>query len=374
MKRILTLILALCMVLALAACGAKDETPKADAPAAADTPKSETPKAETPAPEQKETAKWPNGDITILAGYAVGSLTDVSIRIAGDYIEEKTGAQVKYENNDVGGGANLITKLAKAKPDGQTLMYVGMNTIMNYYNGTWSLNPSDWSQFKIVCSSVQPYPNSGCMVLTQADSPYSTWDELAKYAEEHPGEVTVASIAGKVMDTKMKALFNGTGVSKFIRWAPTSNAEATAGLLGGQINCVMLDEITALGYLKDGSCKALINCRIEEDYYDTLYANKDEADAIRAIPSLVDLFGKEKAEELMVPNRSMFIVPADTPDEICEQIRSVVDGLADENEGYWLERKTVAGGTSTYYPFDPKEVMAEWERLNPILKQIVETK
>ena len=32
------------------------------------------------------------------------------------------------------------------------------------------------------------------------------------------------------------------------------------------------------------------------------------------------------------------------------------------------------GGTSTYYPFDPKEVMAEWERLNPILKQIVETK
>ena len=43
-----------------------------------------------------------------------------------------------------------------------------------------------------------------------------------------------------------------------------------------------------------------------------------------------------------------------------------------QNEGEWYERKTVAGGTSTYYPFDPQEVMAEWERLNPILKEIVE--
>ena len=349
-KRLVSLLLALVMVVCLCACGGSSGGKATPAPAA---------------------ASWPNGDVTLLAGYAVGSLTDVSVRVVGDYIHEKTGATVIYENNDVGGGANLITKLMSAKPDGQTMMYVGMNTIMNFYNGLWSVNPSDWSKFKIVCSSVQPYPNSGCMVLTQADSPYSTWDELAKYAEEHPGEITVASIPGKVMDTKMKALFIGTGLSDKVRWVSTTNADASAGLLGGIINCVMLDEITALGYLKDGGVKAIINCRVESDYLDTMYANKDEAEAIKAVPSLVDVFGQEKAETLMVPNRSMFIVPAATPDEICEKIRSLVDQLENENEGEWLERKTSSGGTSTYYAFDPKEVMKEWERLNPILEDIV---
>lgn len=376
MKKILALVLALLMVLSMAACGNNGTTN--DNSTQNPAPQNNTGDASKPADNSDNTdssdapaATWPNGDITLYAGYSVGSLTDVSIRVVGDYIAEKTGATVIYENNDVGGGANLITKLASAKPDGQTLMFIGMNTIANYYNGTWAVNPSDWSQFKIVCSSVQPYPNSGCMVLTQADSPYSTWDELASYAAEHPGEVTVASIAGKVMDTKMKALFNGTGVSENIRWVSTDNAGATAGLLGDNIDIIMLDEITALGYLADGSVKALINCRVESDYLDTLYANKDEAEKIKAVPSLVDVFGEEQGEKLMVPNRSMFIVPADTPDEICEQIRTLVDQLVNENEGEWYERKTVAGGTSTYYDFDPQEVMVEWERLNPIIEEIV---
>ena len=369
MKKLTSIVLLLAMLLALCACGGGAAQPSA-APAS-DAPASDAPASEAPENGGETAAAWPNGDVTIYAGYAVGSLTDVSIRVAGDYIADKTGATVIYENNDVGGGANLITKLAEAEPDGQTMMFVGMNTIANYYNGTWTLNPSDWSKFKIVCPSVQPYPDSGCMVLTQADSPYSTWEELAEYAHANPGEVTVASIAGKVMDIKMKALFNGTGVSKDIRWVSTTNADASAALLGGVINIIMLDEITALSYLKDGQVKALINCRVESDYLDTMYANQEDAEAIKAVPSLVDVFGQEEAEKLMVPNRSMFIVPADTPDEICDQIRAVVDGLADENEGEWYERKTVGGGTSTYYKFDPEEVMAEWDRLNPIIEEIV---
>ena len=370
MKKILALVLALALVFALAACGNKDT----NQPANNNPPANNNQPADNNQPSDGDKAPevtWPNGDITILAGYAVGSLTDVSLRVTGDYIAEKTGATIIYENNDVGGGANLITKLANAAPDGQTMMYIGMNTIANFYNGTWAMTPSDWSKFKIVCSSVQPYPDSGCMVLTQADAPYDNWDELAEYAAAHPGEVTVASIAGKVMDVKMKALFNGTGVAKDIRWVSTDNAGATAGLLGDNIDLIMLDEITALGYLKDGGVKALINCRVESAYLDTMYANKDEAEAIKAIPSLVDVFGEEEAVKLMVPNRSMYIVPAATPDEICEKIRSLVDQLENENEGEWFERKTVAGGTSTYYAFDPQEVMAEWERLNPIIEEIV---
>ena len=249
-------------------------------------------------------------------------------------------------------------------------MLIGMNCISNYYNGTWAVNPCDSTKFKLVCGFLQPLPDSGCMILTQADSPYSTWEELAAYAEEHPGEITVASISGKIMDIKMKAIFNGTGVAKNIRWVSTTNADASANLLGGIINCVMFDEATALGYLADGSCKAIINCRADNDfsYYDQ---SMEGLDVMKSVPTLLDVFGDD-ADKYMVPNRSMLVAPADTPDEICAQIAAVIDAIDNETEGEFYDRCRANGGTSKYYTWPGDDVQAEWARLDPIIKEIVE--
>ena len=347
MKKFTALVLALVLVFALCACGGTKEEAKSG-----------------------EAAKWPNGEITILEGNAVGSLNDVNVHTIADWITEKTGAKVTITADDVGGGANLANELVAAEPDGQTLMLIGMNCISNYYNGTWAVNPCDSSKFKLVCGFLQPLPDSGCMILTQADSPYSTWEELAAYAEAHPGEITVASISGKIMDIKMKAIFNGTGVSKNIRWVSTTNADASANLLGGIINCVMFDETTALQYLKDGSCKAIINCRADNDfsYYP---ADQDGLDIMKSVPTLKDVFGDD-ADKYMVPNRSMLVAPADTPDEICAQIAAVIDSIDDETEGEYYDRCRANGGTSKYYTWPGDEVQAEWQRLDPIIKEIVE--
>ena len=348
MKKIIALVLALVLALCLCACGGT--------------------KTET-----KSAAKWPDGDITIYSGYAVGSLTDVNLHTIADWITKETGANVKIESNDTAGGATLALKLSKDKPDGQTMMAIGMNCIANYYNGTWEVNPADSSKFKIVAGSIQPYPDSGCIILTQNESPYSTWDELAEYAKAHPGEVTVASIAGKVMDIKMKAIFNATGLAEYIRWAPTKSADSEAALLGGNINCVMLDETTAATkYLADGLVKPIINCRADEDW--SIYTAEQQpiVDLIKDIPTLVDVFGADAAK-YMVPNRSMFVVPADTPDEICEQIAAVIDKIDQEAEGSdFYDRCRVNGGTSKYYTWPGDEIMAEWQRLDPIIKEIVE--
>ncbi len=355
MKKFLALFLVLVMALTLTACGAK-------APAASAAPS---------AAASAKPATWPNGNVTILAGYAVGSLTDINIRTIADWIKKKTGATVIVENNDVGGGANLATKLVNAKPDGQTLMLVGMNTIMNFHNGLWSVNPADATKFKLVCGAIQPHPDSGCMILTQAGQPYSNWKELEAYAAANPGKVTVASMPGKVMDTKMKALFIKTGVSKNIRWVSTTSADANAALLGGNINLVMLDETTAAGYLKDGKLKALINSRDNKDY--SLYKDGADKDIIMKVPTLIDVFG-DKGKEYAVPNRSMFVAPAGTPDEIVAQIAKVIDSIGAETSGEFYDKARINGGTSKYYTWPGKDVMAEWNRLDAILKEIVKTK
>jgi len=364
MKKVVALLLILAVALAFTACGSKQPAPTAAPTTAPTSQPQQTQAPATPAP------KWPNGDVTILAGYQVGSLFDINIRTIADWITLKTGAKVIVENNDTGGGANLAKKLVNAKPDGQTLMLIGMNNILNYHLGIWEVNPCDTTKFKLVCGMIQPLPDSGCIILTQADQPYNNWQELEAYVKANPDTVTVASLPGKVMDTKMKSLFIQTGLSDYVRWVSTNSADATAGLLGGTINLVMLDEYTATGYLKDGTLKAIINSRDNDDY--SAYGDDPVVDIIKQVPTLIDVFG-EKGKDYAVPNRSMFVAPAGTPDEIIKQIAEVIDAIDLEPAGSeFYERCRVNGGTSKYYTWPGDEVMAEWNRLDAVLKTIAE--
>ena len=95
-----------------------------------------------------------------------------------------------------------------------------------------------------------------------------------------------------------------------------------------------------------------------------------------SVPTLADVFGAEGAN-YMVPNRSMFCVPAGTPDEICDAIAAVIDPIADEvddpsDDTDFYSRCRVNGGTSQYYTWEGEEISAEWARLDPVIKAIVE--
>lgn len=350
MKKVLALIMALIMILSFAACTKKDEGPK-------------------------EEAKWPNGTVTLLAGYEVGSLTDINIRTIADWIVKETGASVEVENDAVGGGANLAVKLVNADPDGQTLLLVGANCISNYYNGTWTLDITDNTKFKVVCGMIQPLPHSGCMVLTQGDAPYSTFDELKAYIEAHPNEVTAASIPGKVMDPKLKSLLIQTGLADKVRWVSTTSKDGNVGLLNGTINLVMSDEASAVkNFLpdKDHPTKAIINLRPDDDF--SYYApDTVNLDMIKAVPTLSQVLGPEMAVKINIPNSSVWVVPAGTPDEICKQIADCIDRIDEEpSTSDFYTRCRANGGTSKYWTWPPGEIEEEYKRIAPVLKQVNE--
>ena len=364
MKKVIAMLMVLAMVFGLAACGGGNTTPN------------NASNGNNAAPEA---AKWPDGkEITILSGYEAGSLTDVNIVTIADWIKQETGAKVTIENDKNGGGANLAVKLSKAKGDGLTLMLFGMNCISNYHNKIWTVSPTDESLFKVVCGAIQPYPYSGCMLLTHQDNPYNTWEELEKYINENPGKVTVMDIPGKVMDSKTKSIFIQRGLADKVTWAATSSAQSSSDLLGNIINIVMLDETTAAKYLADpaNKVKAIINCRPDDDfsYYP---ANTANLDIIKKVPTLAQVFGAADAEKYNIPNTSCFVVPASTPDDIVAQIKAVIDKIGDEKESSdpnsFYQRCRINGGTSKYYTWDGKTIMKEYKRIDPILKQIIES-
>ncbi|MBR5337965.1 MAG: hypothetical protein IK152_08265 [Lachnospiraceae bacterium] len=304
---------------------------------------------------------WPSGDITIYSGYEAGSQTDANLVVLKDWLSEKTGKKVTIEIDKAGGGANLANKLAESKDDkGLTMMLFGNNNISNYIQGIWTVDPTDTSKFKAVGGFIQPNPMTGCMLLTQENSPYNTWDELEKYIKEHSAKngdkaaVTVMDIPGKVMDSKVKALFYQRGLQDDVIWSPTSSADSASALLGDTIDIVMFEESKAASYLADSSnkVKAVLNVRPNKDYSD--YAPDDKnLEIIKKVPTLVDVFGEKDAEKYNLPNASFMVVPASTPDDVVAQIKACIDGLQDvekstDEKSYYM-RQRAQGGSSRYW-------------------------
>ena len=354
MKKVIALVLALLMVFGLAACGNGGGGNN----------------------NQAEAPKWPDGDVTLFFPYDESSLTAVNATTMADWIREQTGKKAEVEYNKTANGWNLAEKMLKEDADGLTLMVVGLDALTGYVKGDWKNAPFDTTKFQIVTGFTQPYPYSGCMLITQADAPYSTWAELEAYAKEHKDEVLVADRAGSIMTTKHKSLFNQTGLSEYVHWVPASSDSVKTGIdpSNRSINIAIFDETSAVKYLQDPEhYKAIINCRPDNDF--SYYAADTKGlDLIKKVPTLFDVFGKEKAEQYNVPNTTAIICRAEVPAEVVAQIKAVCDALGNveksEDANSFYVRQRVNGGTSKYYAFDAADIQKEWQRLEPVIKTI----
>ena len=97
MKKFFALMLALCMVFALCACGGGGAAKANDGPFK------------------------PDGPVTLIVAYKAGSGTDGPARILAQYAEKYIGQTVVVENVDGGSGSIGWSQLAAADPDGLTI-------------------------------------------------------------------------------------------------------------------------------------------------------------------------------------------------------------------------------------------------------------
>ena len=294
------------------------------------------------------------------------------------WLEEKTGVDVDTCYDTANNGYNLVKKLLNSEADGSQLMVFDTSSLTSYCQEIWSDDPTDESKFRIVSGMIQPYPYTGVMLMTYADNPYSSFDELEAYIKANPGQVTVADRPGSIITTKLKAFFNQRGLSDSVTWLTTTSAEMPVHLLANNINIVPFEEASAVKYLNDSTCKvkAIINLRINNDY--SCYPDDLEGlDTIKKVPTLLDVFGKDDANKYYVPNISVIVAKAGTSDDLIDYLRDEIDALGDAevstDEGSFYLRQRINGGTSKYYSFSEDEVRAEWKRILPLIREIVST-
>jgi len=132
---------------------------------------------------------YPTRPITLVVGYAAGGGNDIMARVAAEKMSPVLGQQIVIENRGGAGGSIATRAVAKAAPDGYTLVIGG--------TGTLAINPTlygsvgydprkDFAPIGLIASSSN-------VVLVNNTVPVHSIAELIALAKQKPGELTFAS-------------------------------------------------------------------------------------------------------------------------------------------------------------------------------------
>ncbi|WP_425068213.1 Bug family tripartite tricarboxylate transporter substrate binding protein [Reyranella sp.] len=205
--------------------------------------------AALPAAAQTET--YPNKPIRIIVPFAPGGSGDITARLVGKYIEEKTGQPFVVENKPGANGIVGAMSVKVAPPDGYTLMLATTST--NAANVHMYKNPGydpekDFSVVGIIGSS-------GTFLVVPADSPYKTLAELVADAKARPGKLNFgyfnasSQVPAEVLGKRAGVDWQGVGYKAI--------GNAWNDLYGGAINFMFVDLTAGRGQVVDKKARAL---------------------------------------------------------------------------------------------------------------------
>ena len=194
---------------------------------------------------------YPSKPITIVVPFAAGSGTDSITRIVAQYLSVALNQSVVVENKVGASGVLAATYVARAAPDGYTLL---MAT-----NSTHSANPHLFKNLGYdPVKDFAPVARLGSyvfMLVVGKDVPVTTLQELVAYAKANPGKLTYASgnttgiVAGETFKSK-------AGVD-ILHVPYKSTPPAINDVLGGRISMIVIDMAPGIEHVRAGNFRAL---------------------------------------------------------------------------------------------------------------------
>jgi tripartite-type tricarboxylate transporter receptor subunit TctC len=195
---------------------------------------------------------YPAKPIRLIVPYSTGSATDSLARLIADKLSVSLGQAVVVENQPSANGIPASTAVARAAPDGYTLIMIAANHVVN--PSLYRNVPFDpVKDFKpIVRVAFAPF------VLTVNPSlPVNTVKELVAYAKAHPGEVNYASPGnGSPAHLATESLKTETGIN--LTHVPyKSAAQAMTDVVAGHVPVMTVVASAAIPQIKAGHLRAL---------------------------------------------------------------------------------------------------------------------
>lgn len=192
---------------------------------------------------------WPRKTIRILCGSPAGGLIDQIGRLVGTRLAERLGQAVVVENRVGSGGVIAAQELARAQPDGHTLIVQPTAPLLIAPR----IRPLSYgvADFEPIAKLAAAYG----LISTRNDAPFNTYAEFVRMARENPRKYTFAAYGeGSMTYLAAAALHKQAGIE--VVYVPYNGSkDAIVDLVGGRID-LMYDTPTLL-LVKAGKLKAL---------------------------------------------------------------------------------------------------------------------
>jgi tripartite-type tricarboxylate transporter receptor subunit TctC len=258
----------------------------------------------------EETAgDYPTKPIQLIVPWGAGGRTDINARMFASVAPKFLGQPVVVVNKAGGGSVIGGEFVAKAAPDGYTL--IAMTPGTNVFPVIFGQAPYDTLDF----DAIGQIGSSTMAIASKPDRPWSNARELIAYAKSHPGEVTYACVALKAPQLGFLRWADKAGLE--FKHVPVGNdAEAVEAALGGHVDIAMTSSVaTIISHVNGKNLNGLM-----------VFAEKRDKN-LPATPTAVEL-----GYDVVASPFTGIAGPKGLPPEVLQKLRTVFKQVIEDTD------------------------------------------
>jgi tripartite-type tricarboxylate transporter receptor subunit TctC len=194
---------------------------------------------------------YPTRTVTIVTPFAAGSVTDAAARMIGEHLQQALGQPFVIENKAGGGGLIAAAHVARAQPDGHTLLLT-TNSTHSAAQALFKTVPYDPIKDFTPIARIGSFPT---ILAVSPKAPVKNVTELVAFAKANPGKLSFGhgNSTGQVAGESLK---QRTGID-LVRVPYRSNPMMVTDLISDHIQVGFPDFNTGLPQVREGRMRAL---------------------------------------------------------------------------------------------------------------------
>jgi tripartite-type tricarboxylate transporter receptor subunit TctC len=291
---------------------------------------------------------YPTRPVTIVTPFAAGSVTDATARAIAAHLQEKLGQSFIVENRAGAGGMLAASMVAKAAPDGHTLL-ITTNSTHSAAPGLFKTVPYDPIKDFTPVARIGSFPS---LIAVHPGQPIKSMQDLVAHAKANPGKLSMAH-GNSTGHITIEALKARTKID-IARVPYRSNPVAMTDLIAGHVPLMVPDFGTGLPQLRAQKIRPLA------------VLTKTRSATLPDVPTL---------HETVMPDYDLLawaglFAPAGLPPAIAERISRELQDMLSKPE---IKERLLKGGVEVFYT-GPKEfeayVKAELMKWTGLIKEV----
>ena len=254
---------------------------------------------------------YPSRPIRLIVSLAPAGGMDITARLVGQKLSERWGQQVVAENRPGAGGALASELVAKALPDGHTLLTASI---------AYAVIPSSHKNLPYDplrdLTPVAVMVNTVNILVVHPSVPVKSVAELIAFAKAHPGQLTYSSSGNGASAHLMLESFKLATGTDILHVPYKGSAPGMVDLIAGRVSLTATSVASAWHYVKDGKLRVLATMGTRR------------ADAVPELPTMAEAGVPGYA----VDNWYAMFAPAATPQAVLQKLNGEIIAILNAPE------------------------------------------